>query len=148
MQSFRRQTRWWLFQDWNYYWEFLVCVCAFRVSKSWPYLRPKNAIFHTRFQIWPLRNYVIITSLITSIRTRTKRFLKIHFEFAHFSFFLIDFSGIETINTFTHFPVASTKTMKFNHSQQIKLYSNQYQLWIKSSFCQVIPVKIECLGSR
>ena len=30
-------------------------------SKSWPSFRPKNIIFHTRFQNWPLgRNYVII----------------------------------------------------------------------------------------
>ena len=25
------------------------------------YFRPKNVIFHTRFQTWPPRNYVIIT---------------------------------------------------------------------------------------
>ena len=36
--------------------------CAARFSKSWPYFRPKNIIFHTYFQTWPLgRNYVIIT---------------------------------------------------------------------------------------
>ena len=35
--------------------------CAARLSKSWPYLRPKNVIFHARFQTWPFRNYVIIT---------------------------------------------------------------------------------------
>ena len=29
-------------------WEFLVGAAWF--SKSWPYLRPKNVIFHTRFQ--------------------------------------------------------------------------------------------------
>ena len=35
---------------------------AARFSKSWPYFRTKNVIFHTRFQTWPLgRNYVIIT---------------------------------------------------------------------------------------
>ena len=90
-----------------------VCVCLPGFQILTLFKTKKKAIFHTRFQIWPLRNYVIITSVISSIRTRTKRFLKIHFEFAHFSFFLIDFSGIETINTLTHFPVASTKTMKF-----------------------------------
>ena len=26
--------------------------CAARFSKSWPYFRPKNFIFHTRFQTW------------------------------------------------------------------------------------------------
>ena len=36
--------------------------CATRFVKPWPDVRPKNVIFHTRFQTWPLgRNYVIIT---------------------------------------------------------------------------------------
>ena len=35
--------------------------CAAQFSKSLSYFRPKNVIFHTRFQTWPLRNYVIIT---------------------------------------------------------------------------------------
>ena len=34
--------------------------CAAQFSKSRPYFRPKNAIFHTRFQPQPLRNYDII----------------------------------------------------------------------------------------
>ena len=36
-------------------WKFLVGVCR-PFSKSWPYFGPKNAIFHTRFQTWRLRN--------------------------------------------------------------------------------------------
>ena len=71
---------------------------AARSSKSGHYFRPKNVIFVTRFQTWPLksipvfrpgvstsqnatymftynRNYVIIGE----IRMPTKRFLKIHF---------------------------------------------------------------------
>ena len=40
--------------------------------------------FSTRFQIWPSRNYFIITK----IRTGTKTFLKINLEFEYFSFFL------------------------------------------------------------
>ena len=45
----------------------------------------KNVIFHTRFQTRPLkRNHVTITL----IRTATKRFLTIHFQFAYFAFFL------------------------------------------------------------
>ena len=31
------------------------CGCAARVFKSRPYFRPKQAIFHTRFQTWPLK---------------------------------------------------------------------------------------------
>ena len=30
--------------------------CAARFSKSWPYFRPKNIIFHTRFQTCPLKS--------------------------------------------------------------------------------------------
>ena len=38
----------------NSWWE-----CAAQFSKSWPYFRRKNVIFHIRFQTWPLRNYVL-----------------------------------------------------------------------------------------
>ena len=49
--------------------------CATRFSKSWPYFRPKNVIFHTRFQTCLLgRNYVIITY----IRAQTKKILQIN----------------------------------------------------------------------
>ena len=37
----------------GYCWEFLVGGAAL-FSKSWPYFRPKNVIFHTRFQTWGL----------------------------------------------------------------------------------------------
>ena len=30
--------------------------CAARFSKSWSYFRPKNVIFHTCFQTWPLKS--------------------------------------------------------------------------------------------
>ena len=45
--------------------------CATRLSKFWPYFRPKNFIFHTRFQTWPPRNYVITLRL----EHQQKRFL-------------------------------------------------------------------------
>ena len=35
----------------GYSWEFFVGVC--RPVKSWLYFRPKNVIFHSRFQTWP-----------------------------------------------------------------------------------------------
>ena len=109
----RRQTRWWLFQDWNYYWEFLVCVCLpgfqiltlFKIKKM-PFFTP---VF--RSGLWEIMSSLPVWLL--RLERGQKKSIKIHFEFVHFSFFLIDFSGIETINTFTHFPVASTKTMKF-----------------------------------
>ena len=50
---------------------------------------------HTHSQTWPLRSYVI---LLRSEQQR-KRFLKTHFQFAYFSFFLSSF-GIETVNKF------------------------------------------------
>ena len=76
------------------------------------YFRPKNVIFHTRFQTWSLRNYVIITQISLflpslvgreEIRSPLKTpageailryeqqqniFLKIHFEIVYFSLFL------------------------------------------------------------
>ena len=71
------------------------------------YFRPKNVIFHTRFQTWSLRNYeiVFLPSLVgrEEIRSPLKTpageailryeqqqniFLKIHFEIVYFSLFL------------------------------------------------------------
>ena len=46
-------------------------------SKSWPYFRPKNIIFAKE-----------IIPLLLRLEQQHKRFLKIHFEFAYFSFFL------------------------------------------------------------
>ena len=85
----------------NSWWRF---AAAF--FKSRPYLRPKNLIFHTRFQktskihtrfqTWPLcRNYVIITY----IRAQTKKFFK---SISNLHIFLSDSCGIETMNTFIH----------------------------------------------
>ena len=62
----------------------------------------KNVIFRTRFQIWPLKSIPVFrpgsdhktqhkhwheTEIVSS--SATKRFLKIHFEFAYYTFFLI-----------------------------------------------------------
>ena len=58
----------------GYFWEFLVG------------LRQKIVFFYTRFQtFYKDRNYVIITY----IRKPTRRLLKIHFEFAYCSSYLI-----------------------------------------------------------
>ena len=64
--------------------------CAVGFLKSRPYFRPKNVIFHTRFQTWALgRNYAI-----TCIRAQTKKILQTHFEFAYFSLsFLLIWNG-------------------------------------------------------
>ena len=61
----------------NFWW-----WCAAQVSKFWPYFRPKNVVFHTHFQTWPLksipafrtgvsRNYVIFTNIRTPTITST-----------------------------------------------------------------------------
>ena len=64
--------------------------CAAQFSKSWPYFRRKNVIFHIHSQTWPLRK-LCPPLLLTAVdqNTNKKLFLKIHFEFAYFSFFLI-----------------------------------------------------------
>ena len=58
-------------------------------------LRPLNVISHTRFQAWPLESILVfrpglkeIGSLLLRLEQQQKRFLKIYFEFAYFSFFL------------------------------------------------------------
>ena len=49
--------------------------CATRFSKSWPYFRPKNVIFNTRFHTCLLgRNYVIIPYILA----QTKKILQIN----------------------------------------------------------------------
>ena len=60
--------------------------CAARFTKSRPDFRPKNVIFHTRFQTRPLKSITVFrpglqTEIMLSI-------LQSHFEFAYLSFFL------------------------------------------------------------
>ena len=80
-------SRWYGYPG-EYSWEFLMGVCRPDLQIL-TLFQTKNITFHTRFQTWhpksiPIlrpgigRNYVIITW----IRTPTKRFLEIHFEFA------------------------------------------------------------------
>ena len=71
--------------------------CAARFFKSRPDFRPKNVIFHTHFQTWPLgRNYCIITQ----IRAQTKKFFK---SISNWYIFFLSYSfGIEMIKTFIH----------------------------------------------
>ena len=84
------------------------CTAVF--SKSWPYFRPKNVPFQTRFQTWPLKflpcilrpGLKEIMSSLLRLEQQQKRFLKIHFELAYFSFFLSFSVEIETTTTFVH----------------------------------------------
>ena len=80
--------------------------CAAWFSKSRPYFRPKNVIFHTRFQTWPLRNYVIITYIRKATKTISKN------PFRIFMFLFLSYSfGIETINTFVPATAVPLKTI-------------------------------------
>ena len=81
--------------------------------KSSPNFRPKNVIFHTRFQIRPLKsmpvfrpglligtNYVIITWPLE----HKQKIIQIHFRMFSLSSYSF---GNETLNTFTHSVVPS-----------------------------------------
>ena len=83
-----------------------------------PIFRPKNVIFHTHFQSWPLKSIHCTLEAVTKhkitcldktdvvvaeIKSATKRFPKIHFIFTYYTFFL----GIETMNTLIHNHVPS-----------------------------------------
>ena len=57
--------------------------CAARFAESWPYFRPRNVIFHTRFQTRPLKPIPVFRPGIqaeivinTQIRAQTKTFFK------------------------------------------------------------------------
>ena len=57
--------------------------------------RPKNGIFHTRFQTWPLdRSYVIITEIRAQTKNSSNAFRIRIFLFRSYLF------GIETTTTF------------------------------------------------
>ena len=102
----------------------------------------KNVIFQTRFQTWPLKFIPIlrpdlrkIMSSLLSLEQQQKRFLKIHFEFAYFSFFLSLSVKIETINTFVHSRSSlenhtrfQTKMSKVYTRFQTKTAQNPYPL--------------------
>ena len=55
-----------------------ACTCTARSSKSWPFFRPKNFIFHTRFQIWPLWNPIIIRNRSLHTYLSVRNSLSIH----------------------------------------------------------------------
>ena len=81
----------------------------------------KLVIFHTSFQTQRKQNYVIITQ----IRIPTKRFLKIHFEFPYFSFFLTHLELKQQIRSCTHvFPRIPYPNSDLNR-QSLYLSSDQ-----------------------
>ena len=99
----------------GYSWEFLVGGSVpLRFSKSWPYFRPKYLFFYTRFQLrltksTPRSRAGLEEILLSSFRFRaqTKRFLKIHLEFAYYLFFLIHLELKWQLRSYT--PVGPSK---------------------------------------
>ena len=67
----------------------------------------KKAIFHTRFQTWPVNAYHFQTwhrqklCHLTQIKPLIKRFFKINFAFAYYSFFLIHLQLKGQIRSYT-----------------------------------------------
>ena len=82
--------------------------CAARFFKSWPDLRPKNVIFHTRFQTRPLKSILFfIPGLWAQIMLSLLRLERKQKDYSNpfririFLFLSYSF-GIEAINTFIH----------------------------------------------
>ena len=102
----------------NYRWE-----CASQFSNPRPYFRPKNVIIHTRFQKWPLRNYVIITQIRTVTRKISLNPLRIRiFLFLSYPF------GTETIKR-SYTSLVPSKTIPYSRPKstpvfRLKRYKN------------------------
>ena len=94
----------------EYSWEFDVEGCL--ISDQ------RHVIFYTRFQTWcrqKLCHHLIHSYLILILEmTPTKRFVEINFEFAYYSFFLIQWNWNDTIwNTLIHFRILSKTIPSF-----------------------------------
>ena len=102
--------------------------CAAWFFKSWPYFRPKNVTFHTRFQTKPLKSIPVfrpgllaeIVSLLLRLERKQKNSsnpLRIHiFLFLSYSF------GIAMINTFIHSRSSLESYTRFQ-SKMVKIYT-------------------------
>ena len=112
--------------------------CAARFSKSWPSFRPKNVIFHTRFQTWPLKslpvwsqnitlhvcteiNYVM-SVIIAEIKIATKRLLKIPRQnpFRFRIFHPLIHLELKRPNTLIHYRNSFVNHTRFNGSKWAK----------------------------
>ena len=99
--------------SWNSWWR-----CAARFSKSWPDFRPKNVIFHTRFQTRPLKSIPVfrpglLAETILSLLRLERKQKNSSNPFRILIFFFLSYSfGIETIKTF----IQSRSSLK-NHTR-------------------------------
>ena len=82
--------------------------CAARFSKSWPYFRPKNVIFHTCFQTRPLTSIPVFRPglqaqiMLSLLRLERQQKNALNpFRIGTFLFLSYSF-GIELINMFIH----------------------------------------------
>ena len=113
--------------------------CVARTSKCWPYFRPKNVIFHTRFQTWPAKIHTrfqislrnswgrLLASLLR-LERHQKNFLKA-ISNSRISLSFLSSFGIEMINTFIR-----SRSFLENHTQfqtkTGKVYTRfSYGLW-------------------
>ena len=77
-----------------------LCGCVARLSKSWPYFRPKNVIFHTRFQTRPLKFIPVFRPGLKLLKLERKQNNSSN-AFRIRIFLCRSYSsGIETITTF------------------------------------------------
>ena len=102
--------------------------CAAQLSESWPYFRPQNVIFHTRFQSWRWSQnatYVFTLREIMSSLLRLERQQKDFF----LSYSLIIFI-IKTTNTLTQY----NRSSLVNHTRfQTKMSKVYTRLHIKTT---------------
>ena len=88
--------------------------CAARFSKSRPYFRPKMSFFTPVFRPGPKE----IMSSLHRLEQQQKRFLIIHFQFAHFSFLLTYLKLKRVIRLYA--PVVPSKTIPYSKPKRRK----------------------------
>ena len=97
------------------------CGLGHEVQESWPYLSNATP--------WPYElSHVKIRTDQNRLEQQQKRFLKIHFEFAYFSFLLI---WNQTITTFIHSRISFENHTRFQteiNKVQTKTAQNPYPL--------------------
>ena len=101
--------------------------CAARFSESWPYFRPKNVIFHTRFQTRLALKSTIpifrpgpkaeIMSSFLGLECKQK-FLRIHFKFIYFFFVLMYLKLKQQLHSYS--PVVPSKTIPYSRPKWAK----------------------------
>ena len=111
--------QWGIFLSGRYFWEFLVGVCR-PVLQILTLFQTKKCHFSHSFSDLASKKLcspLLLTALDQN--TNKKLFLKIHFEFAHFSFFLIHLELKWWIRSYT--PVVSTKTIPNSRPKRHKI---------------------------